>query len=880
MAFEVATATVTIVPTMKGAQEKIQEGLGAEKAGKQAGEKTGSGLVGTLKKVVAAAAIGDFVKTSLSAGADLQQSFGGLDTIYGDSADAMKQYAQQAYQMGLSANDYAETAVGMGAALKAAFGGDTEKAMEAANTAIGDMTDNAAKMGTPIESIQNAYAGFAKGQFNMLDNLKLGYGGTKSEMERLLADAQKISGVEYNIDNLGDVYDAIHVIQGELGLTGVAAEEGATTFSGSFASMQAAATNFLAALTLGDGVDTAFRQMVSSAETFLIGNLLPMVSNMLQQLPGLLAQIPGYLAELIPQLIPMAGELIAGLVTGLVEGIPTFMSGLGTLFESAWDAVQNIDWAAVGQFCVDTLVSAWNGLIEGAGSIWESVKTVFGEALETVPILSDAWDAIVTTAESLWTTVTGVFTGEISVVDILTGAWDAITGIAESLWNQVVAFFTGGISTEAIDSAAWDAITGIADGLWATVTTTFKTAISVVGIITDAWDGIVDIATGFFNDVVGVFTGEVSVSEIATSAWDTLTGVAETYWNAAKAIFETVGPAAASVVTTAWDTLKGTAKSVWSAAKSVFTGAGPKVKSVVTTAWVSLASTAEGVWDAAKSVFETTAPAVKEVATKAWDTLSATASTVWDGVKAVFEGFEIEWPDFGELASSAFEGLKSAAKGAWDWVKGLFGGGKDDETVQAVEGSTAEMEAALAQCNLVVSDVDTSSIDTANSYVTETANSWATTISGISLVVPYVNTSSLSTAIAAVQGAAQSMRNAMNFSWSIPTPHGSLPTISVSMRSASSSDGKTTVSYPEFSVGTRWYAQGGIFKQPTVIGVGEAGAEAALPLDQFWRRLDTEFANSGSGAVINNYIEINGATDPVTYADELARELQQQLKRS
>lgn len=191
MAFEVATATVTIVPTMKGAQEKIQEGLGAEKAGKQAGEKTGSGLVGTLKKVVAAAAIGDFVKTSLSAGADLQQSFGGLDTIYGDSAAAMKEYAQQAYQMGLSANDYAEQAVGMGAALKAAFGGDTDAAMKAANMAIADMTDNAAKMGTPIESIQNAYAGFAKGQYNMLDNLKLGYGKLycriKSRLTVLLA---------------------------------------------------------------------------------------------------------------------------------------------------------------------------------------------------------------------------------------------------------------------------------------------------------------------------------------------------------------------------------------------------------------------------------------------------------------------------------------------------------------------------------------------------------------------------------------------------------------------------------------------------------------------------------------------------------------------
>ena len=412
------------------------------------------------------------------------------------------------------------------------------------------------------------------------------------------------------------------------------------------------------------------------------------------------------------------------------------------------------------------------------------------------------------------------------------------------------------------------------------MTTVFETAISVVGIITDAWNGIVDIATGFFDDVVGVFTGEVSVSEIATSAWDTLTGVAETYWNAAKAIFETVGPAAASVVTTAWDTLKSTARTVWNGAKAIFSGVAPKAKAVATGAWDALSTTAQSVWDGAKSIFETVGPSVAAVSTKAWDTLSSTASTVWDGVKAVFEGFEIEWPDFGELASGAFEGLKNAAKSAWDWVKGLFGGGKDDETVQAVEGSTAEMEAALAQCNLVVSDVDTSSIDTANDYVGTVADGWATKISGLSLALPSISTTSLIPASSSIYNAIEAWKSAMNFGWTIPTPHGSLPTISVSMRSASSSDGKTTVSYPEFSVGTRWYAQGGIFKQPTVIGVGEAGAEAALPLDQFWRRLDTEFANSGSGAVINNYIEINGATDPVTYADELARELQQQLKRS
>ena len=699
-------------------------------------------------------------------------------------------------------------------------------------------------------------------------------------MQRLLADAEKITGVHYDIDSLGDVYEAIHVIQGELGLTGVAAEEGATTFSGSFASMQAAATNFMAALSLGEGADVAFRQLANSAETFLVGNLLPMVGNILSQLPGLLAQVPSFIADLLPGIIPVAGDLIAGLVTGIIDGIPTFVAGLGTLLASIWDAVADIDWAGVGQFCVDALVGAWNALIESAATIWEDVKAVFGEVIETVPILGDAWNALTEFAQGIWDGIVAIFTAAIETVPILGDAWNALCETAQAIWDTVVGLFTGEISVLDILTGAWDVISTTAQSIWDTVTGIFTGEISVLDILTGAWDAITGIAQGIWDAIVGIFTGGIDAGEVSTAAWDALTGLAEGAWNAAKAIFEGVGPAAAAVVTTAWDGLKGTAKTIWNGAKAVFTGAGPKVKKVVTDAWNTLKDTASGIWDGAKAVFEGVAPAVKEVSTKAWDTLSGAASTVWDGVKAVFGSFEIEWPDLGELASSAFEGLKSAAKSAWDWVKGLFGGGKDDETVQAVEGSTAEMEAALAACNLVVSDVDTSAIDTANSYVVDTANSWATTISGLSLSVPAVGTTAMTNAMVAVNSAVANMKAAMNFSWSIPTPHGSLPTISVSMKSASSSDGKTTVSYPEFSVGTRWYAQGGIFKQPTVIGVGEAGAEAALPLDQFWRRLDTEFSNSGSGATINNYIEINGATDPVAYADELARELQQQLKRS
>ena len=236
MAIELAKAYVQIIPTTRGITDELNDQLNgpAEEAGDTAGKKSGSKFVDAMKKMIVAAGIGKIIQSAISEGADLEQSyFGGLDTLYGDAADKAREFANEAAAFGVSMNDYAEQAVSFGAALKSAYGGDTVKAAEAANTAIKDMADNSAKMGTDIESVQAAYQGFAKGQYQLLDNLKLGYGGTKTEMERLLADAEKFSGVKYDINNLGDVYDAIHVIQGELGLTGVAADEAATTISGS-----------------------------------------------------------------------------------------------------------------------------------------------------------------------------------------------------------------------------------------------------------------------------------------------------------------------------------------------------------------------------------------------------------------------------------------------------------------------------------------------------------------------------------------------------------------------------------------------------------------------------------------------------------------------
>ena len=341
---DVGTAYVQILPKAKGIKANIEKSMrgDAVAAGESTGEAMGGSLVGALTGAIAAAGIGKAISESLSAGADLQQSFGGLDTLYGDAAAAAKNYAMEAAQAGISANSYAEQAVSFGASLKSAFGGDTTKAVEAADTAIMDMADNAAKMGTPIENIQTAYQGFAKGQYQLLDNLKLGYGGTKSEMERLLADASKLSGQEYNIDNLGDVYDAIHVIQGELGLTGVAADEAATTFSGSFGAMKASLENVFANLALGEDIRPALDGLLDATSNFVFNNLIPMFGNIVTALPEVFAGIMDYAPQLLTSVqglidpimqtvtetdwLGLISGVITNITTAITENLPTFLA--------------------------------------------------------------------------------------------------------------------------------------------------------------------------------------------------------------------------------------------------------------------------------------------------------------------------------------------------------------------------------------------------------------------------------------------------------------------------------------------------------------------------------------------------------------------------
>ncbi|MBK4832721.1 hypothetical protein [Enterococcus faecium] len=328
MATELGQAYVQIIPSAKGISGAIKSQLDPEasSAGISAGNTLGGKFVSVMKGVIATAAIGKAFSMALTEGADLQQSLGGIETLFKGSADKVKKYADEAYKTsGLSANAYMENVTSFSASLLQSVGGDTEKAADVANMAMIDMSDNANKMGTNMGDIQNAYQGFAKQNYTMLDNLKLGYGGTKEEMQRLLSDAEKLTGVKYDMNNLSDVYNAIHAIQENLDITGTTAKEAASTFSGSFAAMKASLSNVLGKMALGQDIQPSLNQLAETTSTFLFGNLIPMVGNILKALPG-------------------------AIVTFIKAAIPYVKEGIVNLLGSALEPFQDIGKKITGSF--------------------------------------------------------------------------------------------------------------------------------------------------------------------------------------------------------------------------------------------------------------------------------------------------------------------------------------------------------------------------------------------------------------------------------------------------------------------------------------------------------------------------------------------------
>ena len=381
---DLGTAYVHIVPSAQGIAGSISKAIGgeAEQAGESSGKSFAEKFGSIAKKAIAAIGIGKLIGDALNQGGQLQQSLGGVETLFKGSADIVKQYASESFRTtGLSANEYMQNVTSFSASLLQSLGGDTGKAAEIANTAMIDMSDNANKMGTDMESITMAYQGFAKQQYQLLDNLKLGYGGTKTEMQRLLKDAQAITGVEYNIDNLSDVYEAIHVIQGELGITGTTAQEASTTLEGSFNSMKAAFSDLLGQMALGGDISVALQNLASTVSTYLFGNLLPMVTQILANVPQMVVGVITGIAQYADEIINSGITLISELLIGILQAIPQVITAIGNLAQSIWNTITSTDWVGVG---TEIMSSFDTGIFDQIPAIIETIGSLLSQLVAQI----------------------------------------------------------------------------------------------------------------------------------------------------------------------------------------------------------------------------------------------------------------------------------------------------------------------------------------------------------------------------------------------------------------------------------------------------------------------------------------------------------------
>lgn len=457
---ELAKAYVQIVPSAEGIQGKITEALGGEPAaaGDAAGQSLGAQLVGTLKKVIAAAGIGKIISDSINMGGALQQSLGGVETLFKDSADTVKEYAAQAYRtVGLSANDYMEQTTSFAASLLSSVSQDTDAAAQLANMAMVDMADNANKMGTDMQDIQNAYQGFAKQNYTMLDNLKLGYGGTQAEMQRLLNDATKISGVKYDLGNLADMYSAIHIIQQEMDITGTTAKEAATTLTGSFAAMKAAAENVMGNWSTGADLTEPLQALADTAQTFLVDNLLPMIGNVL-------AGIPEIVYSLVPELLQTGTELLSSLAQGFTEGIPEFFSTALPQLLAFTDQLRD-NAASFVDAGLNLITQLLNGLVAGlpdliayvpdiiiniCGIINDNMPKILGEGVAIIVQLVVGIVKAVPDLLANWKKILQAVLSVISAINWLNIGKNLLTGVAngvKSMGSSMLNAFKGGFSS-------------------------------------------------------------------------------------------------------------------------------------------------------------------------------------------------------------------------------------------------------------------------------------------------------------------------------------------------------------------------------------------------------------------------------------------------
>jgi len=640
---DIGQAYVQIVPSAKGIKGSVSAIIDPEasSAGKSAGESSGKSFVSSLKGIIAAAGLGAALKATLDAGGAIQQSFGGLDTLYGEASDAAKEYAKEAAKAGISANDYAEQAVSFGASLKQAFEGDTTKAVEAANTAIMDMADNAAKMGTPLESIQNAYQGFAKQNYTMLDNLKLGYGGTKTEMERLLADASKLSGVEYDISNLGDVYEAIHVIQKDLNLTGVAAQEASETFTGSLGSMKAAGQNLLANLALGEDIAPSLQILEQSIQGFVFNNLFPMIANVVSALPelltGLTSTIIGSLniaANNAEQILQIGIDLVTGVVEAIVQAAPYLVEAAWNLITALGTALIETDWVAVA----NNLMTNLRNSIDLAAS----------------EILGTDGGTIQSFLDSITAGLPQVLQKGVEVItNIVNGILSALPSLIRGTATMLQTFITFLVqNAPTIIKAGMDLLMNLVKGILDNLPEIISAVVELIGVLLNTIvENLPQIIEMGFELVTQLVVGLINaLPDLIAGVWQLITGIVDTFENVdwvsvGTNMIQGVINGIKSMAGAIWEAAKGVAESAFNAAKSALGIASPAKKGIFIGEMLDegFALGVENkmglVDDAVSELADTSVSTLKTANTTQFNTVNSSDTSNWDYLFTILRKF-------------------------------------------------------------------------------------------------------------------------------------------------------------------------------------------------------------------------------------------------
>lgn len=548
MPSQVATAYVQIIPSAQGIGGGIAQALGGDAAADSAGRSFGGKLVGAIKGVIAAAGIGAALSKAITEGAALEQSIGGVETLFGDAANQVIAAADNAFATaGLSANAYMETVTGFSARLLQGLGGDTQAAAALADTAVTDMADNANKMGTSMETITQTYQSLARGNYEMLDNLKLGYGGTQAEMARLINDSGVLGdtmvATAENVNSIGfdKMIEAIHVVQTEMGITGTTALEAETTITGSLNALQASFSNVLANLALGRDLGPSLNALATTLTTFLTGNLLPALWNILSALPGALVT---FLTSLGPQLAAGLQGLVSQITTGMTTSLPQMMQGGATMVQGIVQGI-TATLPSLLQSGAQMVVSAIQGFSQQYPALLDSgvqaVQSIVSGIVQMLPsVLQSAVEVV------------SAFLGMIvqNLPEVLSAGADilqsVVEGIGQSLpyiWQAAVELLQNFLTTivqnlPEIIAAGFDLIVSLIEGIGNAMPNLITSAGEIYRTI---WDTITSINWPQLGmDIVrGLING---LGAMGGALWDAATNIARSAFNAIKGFFDIGSP--------------------------------------------------------------------------------------------------------------------------------------------------------------------------------------------------------------------------------------------------------------------------------------------------------------------------------------------------